>query len=413
MKKIIGFLILAIIAVVPVFSEETEIAETEAAQKKTEKDITAEFTVFGGFKTGIYYEQRRILEDTYSHTRMYNNDGDSGDAEGRLRFGMELKLGNFGMKTLFTQSNFKSPVNQNDRLTYEIIEVGYAYAYANLVKNQIKISAGLLGDSPWNTGGPELNKELEPNGNNPLIGIRTELKPTFVSWLSGLNIGFVLGMDNDPTDIASPEKFGDLFLDSIVGIGWDHKYFQFSFAYRFSRPTFSAAAQQGGEQFIYRVEERLLGIVAPGLQISANGYCQGLGGTEGRGIIINFTNWIYIRYDNDFLTAGVDLRYEDTLVNDQQYLELRPMFIYKFFDNFFSLGVTAGIEFGFNGGRERNDDSIFNFWYIEPQARLNINGNFYISAFYRYTAGLYRQSRMSYEPDQDTHWFNLRFCFSF
>jgi len=405
MKKIISFLILTVIALAPVFSQDADVYyEAEAEEAKAAKKDTVEINIFGEVKTGLFYERRRTKEDVYKQTRLHNNDGDSGLDEGRLRLGMGLKAGIFGMKTLFIQSNFRST---------DIIWVEYAYAYVNLIKEQLKISAGLLGDSPWNTGGPEINKELEFNGSNPLIGIRTEFKPTFVSWLSGLNVGFVLGMDNDPTEVGAAEKFADLFLDSVVGIGWDHKYFQFNFAYRFSRPTFSAAAQQGGDQLIYRVEERLLGIVAPGLQISANGYCQGLGGTEGRGIIINFTNWFYTRYDNDFLTAGVDFRYEDTLVNDQQYFELRPMFVYKFLDNFLSLGVTAGIEFGFNGGRERTDDSIFNFWYIEPQVRVNILSNFYISAVYRYHAGIYRYTRPSYEADQDTHWFNLRFGFSF
>jgi len=401
MKIIFYLLLLTFIAVVPVFSQDTD---AEYAQADTVKKNALEFSIFGEIKTGFYYEQRRVKDDVYSHARLHNNDGDSGLDEGRLRFGMGLKFGNFGMRTQFKQSNFRL-----EDLTW----VEYAYAYGNLLKEQIKISAGLLGESPWTTGGPDIIKELEFNGDNPLIGIRTELKPTFVPWLSGLNIGFVIGMDNDPTEVGAVEKFADLILDSVVGIGWDHKYFMFNFAYRFSRPTFSAAAQQGGEQFIYRVEERLLGLVAPGLQIFANGYCQGLGGTEGRGVIINFINWFYIRYDNDFLTAGVDFRYEDTLVNDQQYLELRPMFFYKFLDNFLSVGVTAGIEFGFNGGRERDDSSLFNFWYVEPQARMNIFNNFYVAAVYRYTAGINRVSRPSYESDQDTHWFNLRLGFSF
>ena len=374
-----------------------------------------EIEVFGELKTGLFYEQTEKGGETYEQVRLHNNDGDSGIDEGRLRFGIGIKQDNFGMRTRFIQSSFKPPVIQQDTGTVkmgDVIWVEFAYAYGSVLNDQLKISAGLLGESPWTSGGPEINRELEMNGNNPLMGIRTEFKPTFLSFLTGLNIGFVINMDNDPTDVGSPEKFADLIRDSVVGITWDNEYFLANFAYRFSRPTFSAAAQQGGEQFIYRAEERLLGRLVPGLQLSVNGYRQGIGGTEGRAVVISFVNWFYARYDNDFLTAGFDARYEDTLVNDQQFLELRPMFFYKFLNNLISVGARGGIEFGFNRGRELPNDSIYNFWYVEPQVRLNINSNLYVAAVYRYTAGLYRTLR-SYDPDQVTHWVNLRLAYSF
>jgi hypothetical protein len=380
MKKIITALTAALVAAFPAFSVDIDI--------------------FGEMKSGFFYEQKELAGETYEYARIHNNDGDSGIDEGRIRFGISLTLENFGMRTRFTQYNFKPA----DR-----VWVDFAYAYVNVFDNQFKLSAGLLGESPWGTGGPELFKELEYNGDYPLPGIRFEWMPNF---LPGLNLGFVLNSDNDPVDISSKEKFADLIRDSIVGIAYEHEYFAFRFAYRFSRPINSAAAEQGGEQFVYRVEERILTKVLPGMQISANGYRKGIGEVEGRTTVKSFQNWLYIVYDNTNFTAGLDVGYRDTLENDVRYFEFRPSFYYKFFDNFLNVGLRAGMEMGTNQGRAFPDGPFYNFWFLEPQVRLNFNSNFYIAAVYRYTGGLYGD-HVSFDPDQKTHWVNIRLCYSF
>jgi hypothetical protein len=384
MKKIITALVALLIAPLPAF--------------------TMDVDVFGEIKTGFFYEQKNMKTGVIEHSRIHNNDGNSGKDEGRIRFGINLALENFGMRMLFTQFNFKSTDSG---------WVDFAYAYGNVFNNQLTLSAGLLGESPWGTGGPELRKELEYNGEGyPLPGIRVEWKPNFTPILNGLNLGFVLNSDNDPTDISSKEKFADLLLDSIAGIAYQHEYFSFRFAYRFSRPINSAAAEQGGEQFVYRVEEHLLGKILPGMQISANGYRKGIGEVEGRATVKDFQNWLYAVYDNDNFTAGFDVGYRDTLENNEQFLELRPSFYYKFFGNFLIAGLKAGMETGFNQGRYFRDGPFYNFCFLEPQLRLNFINSLYIAAVYRYTAGLYG-AEVSYYAEQKTHWVNIRLCYTF
>jgi hypothetical protein len=380
MKKIITALAAALIAALPAY--------------------TLDVNIFGEMKTGFFYEQRDLEAGIFEHSRIHNNDGDSGMDEGRIRFGISLEMENFGMRTRFTQYNFKAA---------DKVWVDFAYAYGNVFNKQLSLSAGLLGESPWGTGGPELFKELEYNGDYPLPGIRVERKPNF---LPGLNLGFVLNSDNDPIDISNMEKFADLIQDSIVGIAYAHEYFAFRFAYRFSRPINSAAAEQGGEQFVYRVEERILGKLLPGMQISANGYRKGIGEVEGRTTVKDFQNWLYAVYDTSYFTAGFDLGYDDTIENNQQFLELRPSFYYKLFGNFINVGLKAGMEIGYNQGRNFPDGPFYNFWFLEPQLRLNFNGNFYVAAVYRYTAGLYKPMP-SFDPEQNTHWVNVRLNYSF
>jgi len=380
MKKIITAFTAALITILPVF--------------------TLDVDIFGEMKTGFFYEKRELTEESYEHSRLHNND-DSGTDEGRIRFGISLALENFGMRTRFTQYNFKAS---------DSVWVDFAYAYANVFNDQLTLSAGLLGESPWGTGGTELYKELEYNGDFPLPGIRFEWKPNF-SFLRGLNLGFVLNADNDPSDISSMEKFADLIQDSIVGIRYDHEYFAFRFAYRFSRPINSAAAEQGGDQFVYRVEERILGKFLPGMQISANGYRKGIGEVEGRTTVKTFDNWLYAVYDTSSFIAGFDVRYLD-LLEDNAKLELWPAFTYKLFDNLLNVGLKAGMQIGINGGKDFPDDLFYNYWALQPHLLVNFNSNFYIAAVYRYTAGLY-EAMPSFDPEQKTHWVNIRLCYTF
>jgi len=364
-----------------------------------------DFQVNGEFKTGIFFLHRDIMGVTRENARIHNNDGDSGRSEGRLRFGMDLLSETFGMKVrLFVDEN---------KAADNMIKTDYAYGFANLLNNQITISAGLLGNSPWGSGGPELSRELETGGGNPILGIRTELKPGFIP---GLNLGFVLNRDNDTPPIGIViEQFGDIIFDSVVGIAYENKYFNFRFAYRFDRKIDSPAANTSGEQFVYRVEEHVLGLLLPGMSISANGFCIGIGkviSDSGQGGVEAYMqNWLYMDYDHDLFRTGVDVGYRDTLVFNGQFIEVRPYFYLKLF-NLMSVGVKGGMEFGFNTGDYFPDGTAYNFWFVEPQVQLNLINNFNVSLVYRYTAGVYG-SEISYVEDQQTHWFNLRFVFTF
>lgn len=376
--------------------------------------VALDVEITGEIKTGLFIENREAKNtatgktETFSHTRMYNNDGDSGNEEGRIRLGLNFTGETFGLRSRFYQESFKRGTSIVDSAVHRAW-VDYAYAYAHAFDEQLKISAGLLGESPWGTGGPELFRELEyTNEGAAVMGIRTEWKPSFVP---GLNVGFVLNKADDSTPLDAKEQFGDLFLESILGIAWEHEYFAFRFAYRLDRGIDSPAAIVNGERFVYRVEERILKNFLPGFQIWANGYGHGInaGKGSGRGTPGYVQNWLYILYDNVNFETGMNTGYRDAFVHNAQQLEFRPFFYWKFFDNFLSVGAMAGMEIGYNNGKSF-DDVFYNFWFVEPRVKVNVNSNLYAALVYRFTSGAYGTS---YIKEQTTHWINLRLVYSF
>jgi len=367
----------------------------------------------GEIKTGLFFEEREHDGTTYSHARIHNNDGDSGSSEGRLRIGFNLQMEDFGIRTRFDQHNFSRGTSVNDRNITKVV-IDYAYAYGYLFDRQFKISAGLLGESPWGSGGPEIFRELEYTVNNdPITGLRFEWMPNF---LPGLNLGFVFNRDDDSMPAGAKEYFGDMFMESVVGIAYEHDFFALSFAYRFDRDVDSPAAVVTGSKLVYRVEERILGKLLPGMSISANGYGEGLNAEgrkgSGRSTPGFLQNWLYIHYDPDFCSAGINAGYRDGFILNEQKFEFNPFFYYKLF-GLFSVGLMAGIEIGFNNGKSF-DDIFYNFWFIEPQVNINISSNFYAALLYRYTEGSYETENAKFRnKDQTTHWFNLRLCYTF
>jgi len=375
--------------------------------------LALDLEITGEIRTGLYVENREQGGETYSYTKMHNNDGDSGKGEGLLRIGLNLTQENFGLRFRFFQDDFKRGTSENDRNVTRI-KTDYAYAYGELLNSQFKISAGLLGESPWATGGPELFYELEyTNGMvEPITGIRFEWKPNFAPFLNGLNLGFVLNRQDDTVPSDAIQKFGDLFLESIVGIAWEHEYFALRFAYRFDRGIDSPAAVVNGERFVYRVEERILGKFLPGMQIWANGYGYGINAKEGgsgRSETSWIQNWLYISYDPENFTAGLNIGYYDAYVTNGQQLEFRPSFYWKFFNNTLVVGLMAGLEMGFNNSKQSKDD-FYNFWFLEPQVKVNITSNLYAAAVYRFK--VYPPDRVKDLQDK-THWINIRLVYAF
>ena len=369
--------------------------------------------ITGEIKTGLFSEQRTAQGVTTTYARMYNSDGDSGPAEGRIRLGINATDELFGIRSRFYQTDFMRKTGVEKQ-----VGADYIYAYGHLFAEQFTVSAGLLGESPWGSGGPELFRELEyTNGGDPIAGVRFEIKPALVP---GLNVGFVLNGPDDtvPQDDETRKKitFGDLFLESILGIAWEHDYFAFRFGYRLDRGIESSAAISNGERLVYRVEERILRTFLPGMAIWANGYGYGINAAEGSGRSIPgyVQHWLYIAYEPENFSTGVNTGYYDGFKMDAQQLEIRPYFYYKFFDNFLSVGAMAGMNMGFNSGKTF-DDMFYNFWFVEPQARVNINGNLYAAVVYRFTSGAYLTDQANYQNDKDqtTHWVNLRLAYSF
>jgi len=366
----------------------------------------------GEIKTGLFLEQRELRGESLSNTGILNNDGDSGEEGNRIRFGVALNTKGIGVRTRFSQDNFKYRTNGITDTRITKIKVDFAYIYGNLFNSQLKISAGLLGESPWNTGGPELGKELEFTGLAPVTGIRFEWKPTFSPHIRGLNLGFVLNRADEGKPVGAEEAFGDLFMESILGIAWEHKYFAFRFAYRFDRGLDSPAASTTGEKLVYRVEERLLWRLVPGMSIAANGFYQGInaGGNRARSDPGYGQNWLYIDYAPEYFSTGLNIGYRDEFEYNIQKLEFRPYFYYNIISNHLIAGLMGGMEIGYNGGKSF-EDTFYNFWFIEPQVKAIINNNFYIALVYRFQSGAYGNEK-SYK-DQATNWVNLRLSFEF
>jgi hypothetical protein len=364
----------------------------------------------GEVKTGVFMEQRNLEGKTHSRNAILNNDGDSGEGGNRVRFGINMHTKGIGVRTRFSQENFNYRANGIEETSTAKIKTDFAYIYGNLFNSQLKISGGLLGESPWGTGGPELGKELEFTGLAPVAGIRFEWKPLGV--LRGLNLGFVLNRADEGKPADAREQFGDLVKESIVGIAWEHPYFAFRFAYRFDRDLDSPAASTAGEKFVYRVEERLLWRLLPGMSVWANGYCQGInaGGNRARSDPGYIQNWLYISYAPENFTTGINVGYRDEFEYDIQKLEIRPYFYYNIIRNHLFAGMMGGFEMGYNNGQSFEDTPV-NFWFLEPKVQVNVNPNFYIAAIYRYTSGAYGTEK-SYK-DQITHWANLQLGFTF
>lgn len=366
----------------------------------------------GEIKTGFYAEQQVREDGTNYRTMMFNNEEDSNAERGgnRFRLGMGLQQGNFGLRMQLYQEDFRRKTSAGDPNVHRI-QMDYAYAYGNLLNNQIKISAGLLGESPWGSGGPKLLQEVETDaGGYSIMGIRFEFKPYFVP---GLNVGFVLDRDNDAPAEQSKEKFGDIFQESILGIAYEHDYFALRFAYRFDRELESPAAVVYGTQFVYRLEERILGKLLPGMHIWANGFCKGIGAIEGPqgGRPQSFIkNWLYATYEPEYFNSGFEVRYEDWFESNAQTLELRPYFYYKFFKNLLSVGMMGGMEMGLNENGKSLEDAFYNFWFLEPQIKVNIGSNLSAALVYRYTSGSFNSQN---QKDQNTHWVNIRVCYTF
>ena len=372
----------------------------------------------GELKTGFYIEQETIgNQDTVANGGMTNNDGDSGTGQGRLRLDFHFTYQNLGLRL-----RFKIEPNSTNLGPY-YPAWSFAYAYGNLFNDQLRISVGLLGDSPWGTGGPKIRSDPESReymaynelsgdpylSSEGLMGIRFEYKPGFIP---GLNLGFVLNQpDRTQERPTADQTFGDVLGESVVGVAYEHEYFAVRVGYRFDSEidTYANKVNEGGS-LTYRLEEKVLGNYVDGMQIWLNGYYYGLGGEQKNidrmdedGNIIRkkigggeyLINWLYWLWDTDSFTAQFDAcfgiyksynnpEFRPTERQAYQSLELKPAFYYKFFNNLlqFGLGFGFGMEFGTG---KTYKDSPYQYISVEPQIRLNIGSGAYIAAVYNYT----------------------------
>jgi len=378
-----------------------------------------ELKISGEAKTGIDWEESQNLgEEKVRKVKIRSRD-DAGDAQGRFRLNMDYEREDgFGMRTRFQfQDSWR-----NDPGFF----LNYGFGYGNWFDRQLTVSVGKLGGSPWGTGGPEMWKELEES----TIGMRVEYKPSFAP---GLNVGFVLSDFNGAGDGGAaddPEKVTimEILKETVVGISYTHDFFLARVGFRFDSDLDATSDRTGGDddgigedEFVYRVEERILTQFVPGLQIWAIGHLFGL--SAERDDVRLYRNWFFIQYDPPSLgnletpfTAQVRLGYN--AIKSRGELFVKPSFYWHFFNKLISVG--AAYTYAIDTGEDKiQGDHPYYYMEIEPKIQFNFQ-NSYVAFVYNWKRQYYHADLAPSKPDgtlyeafNQTQFMNLRFCIYF
>jgi hypothetical protein len=363
-----------------------------------------EVKVSGEVKSGILWEKtedRQPGSEDIEKVRLHSKD-DAGSSFGRFRLNMDYTNagGNMGVKVRLQWDVYNN--NQNAP------EWPYAFGWGSFFNDQLTVSVGKLGASPWGTGGPEMWRELE---TSRFGGMRFEYKPFFVP--GNLNVGFVLnwmddiadsGLDREPTLL-------DLLQESVVGLSYAHEWFMVRFAYRFDSQLDAGAARSGGDgqegtKLIYRVEEYMLKRLLPDLSAWALGELIGLGADDPESSFFT-RNWLFVQYAPPSFTAQIRFGLETT--HNRSLLYAKPNFSYNFFNKLLVPSVMFGIAQDF-GEAKIWPGSPFSYIEVEPKLQVNFATGAYVAFSYYY--------KMEYKfftspPEQQSQWMNLRVGLTF
>jgi len=267
---------------------------------------------------------------------------------------------------------------------------------------------GMLGDSPWAAGYIPIRVGISENSMlrelDKQFGIRTEYKPGF---LPGLNIGFVLNNFNNRIPKEYADSFMDILAESVVGVAYTHDYFHASLAYRFDSEYDTFKGEDEGADFMYRLEERVLGSFVDGLSIAANGWWRGIGINSLDKELKNYQNWLYINWAPQNFSS--QLRFGYLTGEERQEVHTSLRFYYNFFP-----WLSAGLAGTYYENPGDNKDfaigsrSVHKFWIIEPQIRVNIAANTYVALVYSYEQGF-----LYPDGDRKTQFLNLRTVVTF
>jgi len=360
-----------------------------------------EFNFTGEMKTGVYWEARQKGDDEPKQImELGNSDGDSGgfnpavgftNIPGRFRLNLEFKpIPSIGFRVRFEDAAF----------TGLKVSWAYSYAYGNFLNDQLKISAGKLGDSPWKTGGPELNTSIDETYVNSFAGIRFEYKPEFVP---GLNVGFVLSPPNYNLK-KDDEGFASFISETVIGAAYSNDLFAVRFSWRFDGADMDNYQDADGHSMVYRLEEKVLNQYVPGLSIAANGIWEGL--VDGLDKKLNLQNWLYITFNeyniNSELRVGYQAANNEGGAIHRHMLQIKPFFSYLI-----TPMISAGISFVF--AKDFGDISLVDYdnFTVEPQVKVTFNPNAYVALVYGYQQ-IPRVGLM-----ETANYINLRLVYSF
>jgi len=356
-------------------------------------------TLSGEAKTGVFW---RKVEDSTTppdvQVKIHSENDDAGSAEGRFRLNMDYINGEntLGFKVRIQWQDWTNEKQIPDTWPY-------AFGYGNFFDNQLTMSIGKLGGSPWGTGGPEMWKELEATRSG---GIRFEYKPGFISEEYGrLNVGFVLNGPEAYTDagVTRDPTIVDFLQESVIGVSYIHDYFMVRFAYRLdSELDMRLRGSEGveGDDIVYRVEERAIQKALPGFQIWALGFIQGVGASKAD--FVEHKNWLFVQYAPRSFTAQLRFGFEGSA--DRNVAFVKPNFYYKFFDGLIEAGGLFGYAQDF--GNKIYVDSPYSYIEVVPKIQVNFAPGAYAAFEY------YWKMEYAYRtppPMRQTQWLNLRF----
>lgn len=376
-----------------------------------------QFTLDGEVKTGLLYGKFEDgLADPIEKIGLGSKDdagktivdgfpSNTGSSEGRFRLNMTYanEEGKMGFKTRLNWENWR---RQNPKAP----DFPYAFGYGDFFEDQLTISIGILGASPWGTGGPEMWKELDVSQSG---GMRVEWKPEFVP--GELNVGFVLNYFDSPSESGGEIKLTmwEILRESVLGAAYTHEFFHVRFAYRLDSDYDQRirTALSDGDDLLYRVEERILDRFLPGFQIWALGFVSGVGAEKE---CLLTRNWLFFQYAPDLFTA--QLRVGMEAIENRTLLFLRPNFYWNFFDKL----IVAGMAFQYGqdfGEGKMYEGSPYSHIEIEPKVQINFNANAYAAFVYNWRREYISETNdhidEGIKPITQVQWFNLRFGMRF
>jgi len=460
MNKIFKLFLTAMLAfalVCPVFAQEADEPEEEIPFEELSTDekinVLKErldglnnkiggFKLSGEAKSGLYWRSAQndgmevdefiglhSMDDAGGNHILMTPTGETTRGRFRLNIDYEtptIKSMNFGFKTRITWQNFTE---------YTPDVWTWAFAYGNFFNNQLVVSVGKLGGSPWGAGGPEIWTELE--NFDKAIGMRVEYKPSWIPKKVGeFDIGFVFNYFNADMDQGwdadTKIDLTMLLQESVFGISYTHKYAHARFAYKLDSSYDAKTAigkTEGGtgeDEFIYRLEERILDKYAPGLKIWALGHLFGLSAYHDE--IRDFKNYLFIEYDpvkikslpewaaSKPFTAQIRLGYD--YIESRSRLHVKPSFYWNFLDKLITVGVSFWYAQDF--GNKLTEGSPYEFIEVEPKIQFNFDSS-YIAFVYVWRSDYFHENlayvdpltAKQYEPIRQTQKINLRFCVRF
>jgi len=343
-----------------------------------------EFKIKSFARSGVLWtSSQRQGQDPVEAVSLRSLDDESVGGQGLFRLELEYFDGvAMGMKTRIQWSNWDGDRQPTWR---------YAFVYGNFFDDNLTMAVGKLGASPWGTGGPEMWRELEVNGEGG--GMRVEYKPSFVP--GSLNVGFVLNYFNASRDggwvysdgpnegKAKPITIMEILKETVMGISYEYPDVGLvRFAFRLDSEYDQARGASGEdelatgeEELLYRVEEKMLGNLLPGFKVWAMGYGKGLGRKDS---VFKIENWLFVEYDPQWFTAQIRLGYDHT--HSIQIVHVKPSLYGKFFDNLLNVGAAFWYGQDFGEGKQKGDHA-FHYIEVEPKVQLNFGSSYVAFAY--------------------------------